>query len=164
MKKTPVYIWLLILFLTWLVSLVTTTLLFTLGLVLIEFLLYPLALGVSALLTGLTAVWLGNKLIHDGLQTPVEAVVKWCEGTAVLLSLILIASKVLNLGYVRPIVISSLAAAILALTAVYSVRQHRSALPKERSMTRQAVTWLIVALLAIPLVIFLASIFGWAGA
>ena len=77
MKKTPVYFWLLVLFLTLLVSVFANTLLFSLGLILIEFLVYPLALGITALLTGLTAVWLSNKLIHDGLQSPVEAVVLW---------------------------------------------------------------------------------------
>ena len=86
MQKIPIHIWLIVLFVTLLVGVVATTFLFTLGLVLIEFLLYPLALGTSALLTGLTAVWLTNRLSSDDFQTPVVAVVKRCEGTAVFLA------------------------------------------------------------------------------
>jgi hypothetical protein len=164
MKKPPIYLWLLILFLTLLVSVVSTTLLFTLGLVLIEFLLYPLALGISALLTGLTAVWLSNKLIHDELQSPVEVVVRWCEGTAVLLSLLLIMGNTNGWLPNPPILVSSGSAAILALVATYSAGSMRKAISADRTSVRRVVAWLICAFLTIPLVIFVASLFGWAGA
>jgi small-conductance mechanosensitive channel len=164
MKKTPVYIWLLILFLTVLVSVIANTLLFTLGLILIEFLLYPLALGITALLTGLTAVWLSNKLIHDGLQTPVGTVVRWCEGTAVLLSLLLILGNVMGWLPHPPVLVSSGAALILALVATYLASQLRQTVPVDQPATRRIAAWLIIAFLAIPLVIFVASLFGWAGA
>lgn len=164
MKKTPVYIWLLILILTLLGSVVSATLLFTLGLILIEFLLYPLALGITALLAALTAVWLSNKLSHDGLQTPVEPVVRWCEGTAVLLAILLMVGN--RMGWLPhpPIFVSSGTAVILTLVSTFSAMQLRQTPSAAQTPTRRIVTWLIIAFLAIPLVIFVASLFGWAGA
>ncbi|MBK7896521.1 MAG: hypothetical protein IPJ90_16925 [Anaerolineaceae bacterium] len=164
MKKTPVYIWLVVLFLTLLVSVFANTLLFTLGLILIEFLVYPLALGITALLTGLTAVWLSNKLIHDGLQSPVEVVVKWCEGTAVLLSLLLIMGNQSGWLPNPPILVSGSSATILALVATYSAGHLRKAISADRTPVRRIVAWLIYAFLTIPLVIFMASLLGLAGA
>jgi len=164
MKKTLVYIWLLIFLLTLLVSVVSATLLFTLGLILIEFLLYPLALGITALLVGLTAVWLSNRLVKDNLQTPVEAVVVRCEGTAVLLSLILILGNAMGWLPNPPILVSSGSAVILSLVAVYFAAQLRGVVPAEQISGRRIVAWLLVAFLAVPLVLFVASLFGWAGA
>ncbi|MBK8903976.1 MAG: hypothetical protein IPM53_22530 [Anaerolineaceae bacterium] len=164
MKNTPAFIRLLILFLTLLVSIVATTLLFTLGLILIEFLLYPLALGISALLTGLTAVWLTNRLSHDNLQTPVAAVVRWCEATAVLLTLLLILGQAADWLPSPPIFVSSGSAIVLALVATYSAGQLRRAAPVEQPSARRIAAWLVIAFLAIPLVLLVASLFGWAGA
>jgi hypothetical protein len=164
MKKTPVYIWLFVLFLTLLVSVFANTLLFSLGLIVIEFLVYPLALGITALLTGLTAVWLSNKLIHDGLQSPVEVVVRWCEGTAVLLSLLLIIGNKSGWLPNPPILVSSGSATILALVATYSAGRLRKEISADRTSVRRIVAWLICAFLTIPLVIFMASLLGLAGA
>jgi len=163
MKQSSTLSWVLVLVLTLLVSLVLTTLLFTLGLILIEFLLYPLALGISALVTGLTAVWSSNRLVRDGQQALLTAVVQRSEGTAVLLALLLIVAAALDWLALPPIIISSAAALILAGVATYAAHQHRGAEP-EKIPTRRVVTWLLAAFLAIPLVIFLASLFGWAGA
>ena len=164
MKKSPILIWLFVWFLTQVVSLISVTLLFTLGLILIEFLLYPLALGVTALLTGLTAVWAANWLVKDGLRTPVEAVVVRCEKTAIGLSLILIAGYAIGSLPAPPIIASSITAIILAIVAVYSARQLRQPPVTAPHQTRRIVVWLLVAFIAIPGVIFLASLFGWAGA
>ncbi len=164
MQKIPVHIWLIVFGLTLLVSVAATTLLFTLGLVLIEFLLYPLALGIAALLAGLTAVWLSNRLSSDNLQTPVAAVVRWCEGTAVLLAFLLILANALGWLPFLPIFVSGGTAIILALVATFSAARLRQAAPAAQTPMRRIVTWLIIAFLAIPLVIFVASLFGWAGA
>lgn len=164
MQKIPAHIWLIVLFVTLLVSVVATTFLFTLGLVLVEFLLYPLALGITALLAGLTAVWLTNRLSNDNLQTPVAAVVRWCAGTAVLLALLLILGNALGWLPFPVIYVSSSSAIILALVATYAATQLRTAAPVEQPTTRRIVAWLIIAFLAIPLIIFVASLFGWAGA
>ncbi len=164
MQKTAIHIWLIILGLTLLVSVIAATMLFTLGLILIEFLLYPLALGITALLTGLTAVWLSNKLIHEGFQTPVAAVVRWCEGTAVFLALLLILGNALNWLSFPVIYVSGSSAIILALVATYSAAQLRQAVPAEQTPKRRIIAWLVIAFLAIPLVLFVASLIGWAGA
>lgn len=164
MKRTPFLTWLLIWIFTLIVSLISVTLLFTLGLILIEFLLYPLALGVSALLTGLAAVWLSNRLVKDSLQTPVEAVVVRCEGTAVVLSLILITIAALGLLPAPLILVSSTAAVVLAVVATYSAQQHRQPAATSPHQTRRVIVWLLLAFIAIPVVIYLASLFGWAGA
>ena len=148
MQKIPVHIWLIVFGLTLLVSVAATTLLFTLGLVLIEFLLYPLALGIAALLAGLTAVWLSNR----------------CEGTAVLLACLLILANALGWLPFLPIFVSGGTAIILALVATFSAARLRQAAPAAQTPMRRIVTWLIIAFLAIPLVIFVASLFGWAGA
>jgi hypothetical protein len=164
MQKPSLLIWLLVWILTLVISLVSVTLLFTLGLILIEFLLYPLALGVSALLVSLTAVWTSNQLVRDDLQTPVKAVVVRCEGAAVLLALILIIGYAGDWLPSPPIVVSSIAATILAIIATYSARQLRQPPITDPYQTRRIVIWLIVALAAVPIVIWLASLFGWAGA
>lgn len=80
-----------------------------------------------------------------------------------LLSFFLIVAAVLDWLVVRPIIISSAAALILAGAATYVAHQHRGAEP-EKIPTGRVVAWLIAAFLAIPLVIFVASLFGWAGA
>ncbi len=164
MQKPPVHIWLLILGLTLIVNIISATLLFTFGLILIEFLLYPLALAITALLSGLTAVWLSNKLINDNFQTPVEAVIKRCIGTAVFLSLLLILANAMGWLVYPVIFVSSSSAAILALVAAYAASQLRETAPVEQPPMRRIAAWLVIAFLAIPLVIFVASLFGWAGA
>jgi hypothetical protein len=121
-------------------------------------------LGIAALLTGLTAVWLTNKLIHDSLQTPVAAVVRWCEGTAVLLSLLLILGNTMGWLPHPPILVSSGSAVVLALAATYSAGRLRTPVPVAPPATRRVVAWLVLAFLAVPLVLFVASLFGWAGA
>ncbi len=164
MKKTPVYVWLLIWLLTQVISLFSITLLFSLGLILIEFLLYPLALAIGALLTALTAVWLSNRLVRDDLETPVNEVVLRCEGTAVILALILIAGYLANLLPAPAIIISSAAATVLAVAAVVFSQQLRQPPMTDMHRTRRIIIWLLVAFVSIPVVIFLASLVGWAGA
>ncbi len=164
MKKTFILNWLFVWLLTFAVSLVFVTLLFTLGLILIEFLLYPLALGIGALLTGLMAVWAGNRLVNDGLQSPVEAVVLRSVGTAVILALLLIAVQALDLLSIPVIYFSVVTGLVLSIVAAYSASQLRQPPVSDPGQTRRVVTWLVVALAAIPIVIFLASLVGWAGA
>jgi small-conductance mechanosensitive channel len=164
MRQISLHIWLFVWLLTQIVSLTAVIFLFTLGLILIEFLLYPLALGIGALLSGLTAVWASNRLVKDGLQTSMEAVVLRCELAAAILSLILIAASAAGFTAVPPILTAGAAAFFLALVAVYStVKLRHPPLPGTNS-PRRAIALLVIALMAIPAVIFLASLFGWAGA
>lgn len=164
MKRRNFTLWPLVWLLSQFVSLVSVTLLFSLGLILIEFLLYPLALAIAALLTGLTAVYASNRLIRDGWQTPVQAVVRWCEGTAVILSILLIMGNMSGSLPTPPIVVSSISAVILAVVATVSAHQLRQMPLPNPQRPRRVLVWLLLALLALPVVIFLASLFGWAGA
>jgi hypothetical protein len=162
MQRTPFFTWLLVWLPTQIVSLAAATLLFTLGLILIEFLLYPLALGISALLAGLTAVWASNRVVHDGLQATAEAVVLRCEAAAIVLSLILIAASASGRAAAPPILASSAAAVVLAIMATYGAITQR--FPAQANQRRRILLWLLLALIAIPAVIFFAAQFGWAGA
>jgi hypothetical protein len=162
MQRTPFYTWLLVWLPTQIASLTATTLLFTLGLILIEFLLYPLALGISALLAGLTAVWASNRLVHDGLQASAEAVVLRCEAAAAVLSLILIAVSASGRTAGPVVFASSVSAVVLAVVATYGAITQRFA--AQGNQRRRILLWLLLALMAIPVVIFVAAQLGWAGA
>ncbi|MFN2135107.1 MAG: hypothetical protein ACK2UK_04080 [Candidatus Promineifilaceae bacterium] len=164
MQDTPLLKWLLIWLPAQIVSLVATIFLFTLGLILIEFLVYPLALGVSALLTGLTAMWASNRLIKDGRLASAKAVVLRCEAAAAALALVLIVASASGRAPSPPIIASSAAAVLLAILATYAAVTQRfppQELPDQR---RRVLLWLLLALLAIPTVILVADQFGWAGA
>jgi hypothetical protein len=164
MRQISLHIWLLVWLPTQIVSLTAAIFLFTFGLILIEFLLYPLALGIGALLSGLTAVWVSNRLFKDGLQTSMEAVVLRCELAAVILSLILIAASAGGFTAVPPILTAGAAAFVLALVATYcKIKLRRPPIPSTNA-PRRAIVLLVIALMAIPAVIFIASLFGWAGA
>ena len=164
MKKTSFLIWLIVWLFTQVVSLVSVTFLFALGLILIEFLLYPLVLGIGGLLVGLTAVWLSNLLVKDDLETPVNAVVGRCEVTAVALSLILIPAAFVNMLPSPPIFVRTAAATILAVAASYFAYQQRRPPIDDPDCTPRIIIWLFVAIASIPVVIYLASLVGWAGA
>jgi len=59
---------------------------------------------------------------------------------------------------------SSSSAIILTLAAAYSAGHLRQSCPVEQPSTRRIVACLVIAFLAIPLVLLVASLFGWAGA
>lgn len=146
------------------VSLVVSTFLFVLGLILADFILYPMALCISALFTAVTAVALNNLLFHDERHTALRPVVIVCEATAVILAAVLIIITAVGAINVPVILPSGAAALILALTAIIAARHYRAAEPAASNEKLQAVTWIALALAAIPLIIFIASIFGLAGA
>lgn len=156
--------WLLVWLLTQLVALVVITFLLALGLILIEFLVYPLALGIGALLASLTAVFAANLLVNDGLQTPVNPVVGRTEVTAVVLAILLIAAAGTNLLRAPLVYASVITAAIITFVAVYTAWRFRAPPMPDPGRRRRVLIWLLLALAAPPLVIFIASLFGWAGA
>jgi hypothetical protein len=162
MQRTSFFTWLLVWLPTQIVSLAAATFLFTLGLILIEFLLYPLALGISALLAGVTAVWASDRVVRDGLQASAEAVVLRCEAAAAVLSLILIAVSASGRAAGPVILASSASAVVLAVVATYGAITQR--VPAQGSQRRRILLWLLLAVIAIPMVIFIAAQFGWAGA
>jgi hypothetical protein len=81
-------VWIIIVLLTAVVSFISHLFLFSLRLILIEFLLYPLALAVAALFTALAAVFFSNLLLGKEEHTPARPVVLACEGTAVALTIL----------------------------------------------------------------------------
>lgn len=164
MSKVPWSTWIMVWLPAQLVSLVTCIFLFSLGLILIEFLVYPLALGIAALLVGLTAVWMSNRLIHDNLRTPVNAVVGRCELAAIILSLLLIVTRVASRPIARPIVAISVVSFILAIVATAAAILLRRVPEGDPHLRRRVILWLILAFVSIPLVIYIASLFGLAGA
>lgn len=164
MKNRVKISWLLVYFLTQLVTLVVITLLFTLGLILPELILYPMALTVTALLSTVTAVWASNHLSGSSQETSPTDVVVRSVALAVVLSILLSVGAPLNWLPSPPIVVSSLAGVIMAVTAVYFTVQLRQPADSFKAGSHRYLLWLAAALLIPPIVIFLASLLGWAGA
>ena len=164
MPKSYTFRWSLVGLLTVIVSLVSSTFLFAFGLILLEFLLYPMALGIAALFAALTASWSSNWLINDGQHTPPRPVVIACELLAVALAVLLIILSAAGALNVPPIFVSTPAALLLAATALVSTQSNRSSQPAAVYERRQTVIWIALSILAVPLIIFIASLFGWAGA
>ena len=156
--------WLLIWFCTEVVLVVVITLLFAFGLILIELLVYPLALGIGGLLAALLASWLANRLVDDGRYTAPLAV----TAVSLLVALIwAIALLLIDVGYIinlPPIFYSISAATILAVTATVTSNRLRRVQPPRPQETRRLLRWLLLSFLAIPAIIYLASLVGWAGA
>lgn len=164
MSKPHTLRWFVVGLLTVIVSLASTTFFFVFGLILREFLLYPMALGIAALFTALTAAWSSNWLILDKQHTPPQPVVIACEGLAVVLSVLLIILQAAGTLNIPPIFVSTPAALLLAITALVVTKSNRSAQPVAASEKRQTLIWIAISILAVPLIIFIASLFGWAGA
>jgi hypothetical protein len=164
MPKSNTLRWSFVGLLTVIVSLVSSTFLFIFGLILLEFLLYPMALGIVALFAALTASWSSNWLVLDEQHTPPRPVVMACEGLAVVLAVLLIILWSAGTLDVPPIFVSTPTALLLAATAFVVAKSNRSSQPAAAHEKRQTLVWLVVSILAVPLIIFIASLFGWAGA
>lgn len=164
MPKSHTLRWSIVGLLTVIVSLASSTFLFAFGLILIEFLLFPMALGIAALFTALTASWSSNWLIADGQHTPPQPVVVACEGLAAALAVLLIILWAAGALNVAPIYVSTPAALLLAATALVMGKSNRSPQPATGREKRQSLVWIAVSILAVPLIIYIASLFGWAGA
>ncbi|MCA9997106.1 MAG: hypothetical protein KDE56_15215 [Anaerolineales bacterium] len=163
MTKHSFY-WLLIWFCTEVILAVVMTLLFALGLILIEFLLYPLALGIGGLLAALLASWLANRLVDDGKYTAPLAITAVSLLVAIIWAIALLLINVGRIINLPPVFYSLSAATILAITAtVTSNRLRRIQQPRPHE-TRRLLRWLLIAFVAIPVIIYLASLVGLAGA
>lgn len=164
MRGYPVYL----IFLLWLpvqiVSLVVGTFLFAFGLILLPFIVYLMAMGVSAIFTAVTAVLASNLLLKDNMKAALGDVLLRSELTALVLALILIAIYYSGFNFTPPIWSSIIPAIILALAATYASLSCRVSRDAQPHQIRNALFWLLAAFLSIPLTIFIASLFGWAGA
>jgi hypothetical protein len=135
-----------------------------LGLVVSEFVIFPLAVGVAAILSSLAAGWTANALSRDGTRTHLAQVVLTTEAVAALLAVLFLANAALRLVLLGPIIYVALfCVAALAIASTISTGRLRS----EQRNGRDGLLTLglmAVAILSIPATIFLAWLAGATGA
>jgi hypothetical protein len=135
-----------------------------LGLVVPPFIIFPLALGVIALLSAIGAGWAGNLFASDQSYSRLLPVIGLTEiiavGLAVVLGIILMLG-----GPVGPLIITfGLSTTIIALAATVATWRYRSA---KRDLARDGLMTgglIVLSVLIVAGVIFLASLFGLVGA
>jgi hypothetical protein len=149
----------------WFGSIIGLILVLPLGLIVVEWLIFPLALVVAALLAALGAGWASTFLARDQTQTDLLPVIGVTEAVAVgvaLIFLLLVRLGVASFGpLIIPAVIFSL---ILALSASVATWRFRSPKQDTRSEVKLTVLLLVLVVVSVPGVVFLASLFGLAGA
>jgi hypothetical protein len=149
----------------WLGSAIGLVLVLPLGLIVIEWLILPLALVIAGLLAALSAGWAGIFLARDQSQTRLWPVIGLTEAMAVgvaLCFLSLVRWGVADFGpLIVPAIIFSLVLTLTATLATWRFRRSKQSLSSEIKLT---VTLLALAVVSVPAVIFLASLFGLAGA
>jgi hypothetical protein len=135
-----------------------------LGLIVVEYVIFPLALGVGAILASLAAGWTGNRLAADRSRTLLMRVVWTTELVALVLAVIFLANAALRLVLLGPVFYPGLFCAIaLALTATIATGRFRTRhIPANDG--RLTLWLLVLAVVSVPVVIFLASLAGLAGA
>ena len=161
MLKMPV--WVVGFILTLLVTLVVMLFGLTLGLIVAEFITFPLALILAALAAALSAGWVGILWARDGTRTQLVPVIGSTVVVALLLAVIvLIGLRGLLFGPVFLIgVVSSL---ILSLSAMVATGRFRVPTDQKNHDLRLTMILLGVALVSVPVVIWLADLAGLAGA
>lgn len=136
-----------------------------LGLIVIEWLIFPLGLVIAAVLAALSAGWVGTYLAHDQTWTQLAPVIGVTVAVAVgvaLLFLVFVRLGMTGFGpLIIPVVIFSL---ILALSASIATWRFRRPQQDKRGDVRLTVALLVLAVASVPSVVFLASRLGLAGA
>lgn len=154
-----------ILIAAWFGSIIGLVLVLPLGLIVAEWLIFPLALAITALLAALSAGWAGTFLADDQTQTHLLPVIGVTEAVAVgvtLIFLIMVRLGMASFGpLIVPAVIFSLILTLSASVATWCFRRPKQSIGSEVKLT---VTLLVLAVVSVPSVIFLASLFGLAGA
>jgi hypothetical protein len=135
-----------------------------LGLIVVEYVIFPLALFVGAVLASLTASWVGNRLAPDATRTHLLRVLGVTLAAAAVLAVLFLANAALRLVLLGPVFyVGVFSTAALALTATLSTARFRS--PRAASSdARLTVMLLVLAVLSVPTVIFLAWLAGLTGA
>ena len=136
----------------------------TLGLVVAEYVIFPLALGVAAIFASLAAGWAGNALDQHTPRTDLLRVAGVTLAAAAVLAVLFLANAALRLVLLGPVFFVGLfATVVLALTATLATARFRS--PRAGSSdARLTVMLLALAVLSVPTVIFLAWLAGLTGA
>jgi ABC-2 type transport system permease protein len=139
-------------------------LLLPLGLVVHELVLYPLAFVVTALLAALAAAWTGA-LARDGTRTRLLPVVGTTIASGIMLAAILVAGfePIMEI-FGRVIVLAVAVAIFLAADATAATALLRKPQSDARGDTQITFALLGIAILAVPVAIFLASLVGLTGA
>ena len=146
-------------------AMVGLILILPLGLAVHEFVIFPLALGVAALLAALSAAWTGTLLAYDQSRTRLMPVVGVVEATAVLLASLVFANSVLRLGIFDRLIYLALAIGlILALAATVGMQAFRRPSEGKQDDLKWTLLSLGMAILLVPVVIYVASLFGLTGA
>lgn len=159
MKTSAITVWLA----TTIVTLIVFIGLFTLGLILDERLLYPLALTVTAIISGAVAGWTTNRLVSDGLNTPANPLVIRSIGVGVILTILVFVIRRAGWFPSPPIILIALLSLVLAsATTNFALTQRIPTM--DANSTRHIVAWIIGAIVAVPVVIFIGSLFGLTGA
>ena len=138
----------------------------TLGLIVVEWIAFPLALVVGALLAALSAGWVGTWLAGDGSRTRLVAVIAAVEAVGLALVLAVLVSAAFRDALLGPIigivVVCSLLLAATATVATWGYRRPAKPLPMgDLSLT---LTLLVVAAVSVPAVVMLATVVGLGGA
>jgi len=139
-------------------------LILTLVLIASEYVIFPLALVVGALLAALCAGWAANYLSPDGTRTQLLPVAGATEVVAVIVAIVLLAIPAFREALLGPVLYIGLACALaLALVASLFTLRLRTA---EKDSRDGAVTLALIALgvLLVPAVIFVAWLAGLTGA
>jgi len=136
-----------------------------LGLVVIEWVVFPLALAVGALLAGLAAGWVGTWLAGDGTRTRLVVVVAASEVAGLALALVVLGVPAFRQVILGPVIgiaiVSALVLAIVASTATMVLRRPRAESGRDLAVT---LALLALALVGVPAVVILAGLAGLTGA
>jgi hypothetical protein len=139
--------------------------LMSLGLIVSELVITPLALLVAGVFVALAAGWTGTLLATDGTRTQLGAVVARTEVTAAVLAIALLALMGLQITiFGRLIYLIVACSVLLALGASIETGRNRDATQSRHHDVRLTLTLLAAAVVAVPLVIWVASVFGLTGA
>lgn len=144
-------------------SVVGTFFVLPLGLVTSEYVIFPLALFVAGIFAALGAAWAGNFLAGDGTRTRLLHVVGSTEAGAAVLALLFLAVAGVREALLGPVFYPGLfsAIALAVVAAIATVRFRRRKRNKDRLVTALLVA---LAVVSVPMAIFLAWLAGLAGA
>jgi hypothetical protein len=135
------------------------------GLIVAEVIIFPLALIIAAALAALSAGWAATLLARDGMRTDLWAVLGVTEAVAVIFAVVVLATLALrNLLFGPVFGIGLVSSLILTLSAVIAAGRFRRPITQSQGDIKMTIILLVLAVLSIPLVIWLASLVGLAGA
>jgi hypothetical protein len=149
----------------WLGSIIGLVLVLPLGLIIAEWLIFPLAGVIAALLAALGAGWAGTFLARDQTQTQLLPAIGVTEAVGIGMTLIFLLMVRLGVASFGPLIVPAVIfSLILTLSAGVATWRFRSLKQSTGSEVKLTVALLVLAVVSVPGVVFLASLFGLAGA